>query len=150
MIENIKILETLNNSKIARLATVDPENNQPYVVPVVFVFDGSNILIPIDDKPKKTMNSDELKRVKNIQKNPNISFLIDTYDNNDWNNLSYLMIQGKARIVNVVNDTDTLKKCLISYYLKNILQYKKRVVEMGDTCIVIDIEKTICWKYYTN
>jgi PPOX class probable F420-dependent enzyme len=102
LIENIKILETLNNLKIARLATVDPENNQPYVVPVVFVFDGSNILIPIDDKPKKTMNSDELKRVKNIQKNPNISFLIDTYDNNDWNNLSYLMIQGKARIVNMV------------------------------------------------
>ena len=149
MIENIKILETLNNSKIARLATVDPENNQPYVVPVVFVFDGSNILIPIDDKPKKTMNSDELKRVKNIQKNPNISFLIDTYDNNDWNNLSYLMIQGKARIVNVVNDTDTLKKAhfLLS---EKYSQYKKRVVEMGDTCIVIDIEKTICWKYYTN
>ena len=149
MIENIKILETLNNSKIARLATVDPENNQLYVVPVVFVFDGSNILIPIDDKPKKTMNSDELKRVKNIQKNPNISFLIDTYDNNDWNNLSYLMIQGKARIVNVVNDTDTLKKAhfLLS---EKYSQYKKRVVEMGDTCIVIDIEKTICWKYYTN
>ncbi len=149
MIENIKILETLNNSKIARLATVDPENNQPYIVPVVFVFDGSNILIPIDDKPKKTMNSAELKRVKNIQKNPNISFLIDTYDNNDWNNLSYLMIQGKARIVNVVNDTDTLKKAhfLLS---EKYSQYKKRVVEMGDTCIVIDIEKTICWKYYTN
>ena len=115
----------------------------------MFVFDGSNILIPIDDKPKKTMNSDELKRVKNIQKNPNISFLIDTYDNNDWNNLSYLMIQGKARIVNVVNDTDTLKKphFLLS---EKYSQYKKRVVEMGDTCIVIDIEKTICWKYYTN
>ncbi len=148
MIENIKILETLNNSKIARLATVDPENNQPYVVPVVFVFDGSNIFIPIDDKPKKTMNSDELKRVKNIQKNPNISFLIDTYDDNVWNNFSYLM-KGKARIVNVVNDTDTLKKAhfLLS---EKYSQYKKRVVEMGDTCIVIDIQKTICWKYYTN
>ena len=149
LIEDIKILETLNNSKIARLATVDPENNQPYVVPVVFVFNGTNIFIPIDDKPKKIINSNELKRVKNIQKNPNISFLIDTYDDNDWNNLSYLMIQGKARIVNVVNDTDTLKKAhfLLS---EKYSQYKKRVVEMGDTCIVIDIQKTICWKYYTN
>ena len=38
LIEDIKILETLNNSKIARLATVDPEINQPYLVPVVFVW----------------------------------------------------------------------------------------------------------------
>ena len=75
-----EIVETLNNSKIARLATVDPENNQPYLIPVVFVFNGTNIFIPIDDKPKKTVNSNQLKRVKNIQKNPNISFLIDTYD----------------------------------------------------------------------
>ena len=101
MIQQKQVLETLNNSKIARLATVDPDNNQPYVVPVVFVFNGTNIFIPIDNKPK-TVNSNQLKRVKNIQKNPNISFLIDTYDDKDWNNLSYLMIQGKARIVEYV------------------------------------------------
>ena len=52
-----EIVETLNNSKIARLATVDPENNQPFLVPVVFVFNGNNIFIPIDDKPKQTINS---------------------------------------------------------------------------------------------
>jgi nitroimidazol reductase NimA-like FMN-containing flavoprotein (pyridoxamine 5'-phosphate oxidase superfamily) len=89
-----QLLESLYNSKIARLATVDPENNQPYVVPVVFVFDGNNIFIPIDDKPK-TVSSNQLKRVKNIQKNPNISFLIDTYDDKNWDNLSYLMIKVK-------------------------------------------------------
>ena len=46
---------------------VDLENNQPYVVTVVFVFDGNNIFIPIDDKTKR-VNSNQLKRVKNIQK----------------------------------------------------------------------------------
>ena len=61
-------LESLHNSRIARLATVDPENNQPYVVPVVFAFDGNNIFIPIDDKPKKTKNSNQLKRVKIYKK----------------------------------------------------------------------------------
>jgi PPOX class probable F420-dependent enzyme len=141
-----EIVETLNNSKIARLATVDPENNQPYLVPVVFVFNGYNIFIPIDDKPKKTRNSNQLKRVKNIQKNPNISFLIDTYDEEDWNNLSYLMIQGKARIVvNRLKDIDTIK---IAHYLlsEKYLQYKN-LVGMGDSCIVIDIQKVIKWKY---
>ncbi|HET9807426.1 MAG TPA: pyridoxamine 5'-phosphate oxidase family protein [Nitrososphaeraceae archaeon] len=140
-----KVLEALNNSKIARLATVDPHNNQPYVVPVVFAFDGNNIFIPIDDKPKR-VNSNQLKRVKNIQKNPNISFLIDTYDDKDWNNLSYLMIQGKARIVNRLKDIDTIKMAH-SLLSEKYQQYKKIVVEMGDICIVIDIQKTVSWKY---
>jgi PPOX class probable F420-dependent enzyme len=141
-----EIVETLNNSKIARLATVDPENNQPYLVPVVFVFNGYNIFIPIDDKPKKTGNSNQLKRVKNIQKNPNISFLIDTYDDEDWNNLSYLMIQGKARIVvNRLKDIDTIKTAH-SLLSEKYLQYKN-LVGMGDSCIVIDIQKVIKWKY---
>jgi general stress protein 26 len=87
-----------------------------------------------------------LKRVKNIQKNPDVSFLIDTYDDNDWNNLSYLMIQGKARIANRVNDIDTIKK---AHYLLSdkYIQYKNMIVGMGDNCIVIDIQKTITWKY---
>ena len=141
-----ELVETLNNSKIARLATVDPENNQPYLVPVVFVFNGYNIFIPIDDKPKKTGNSNQLKRVKNIQKNPNISFLIDTYDEEDWNNLSYLMIQGKARIVvNKLKDIDTIKTAH-SLLSEKYLQYKN-LVGMGDSCIVIDIQKVIKWKY---
>ena len=141
-----EIVATLNNSKIARLATVDPENNQPYLVPVVFVFNGYNIFIPIDDKPKKTGNSNQLKRVKNIQKNPNISFLIDTYDEEDWNNLSYLMIQGKARIVvNRLKDIDTIKTAH-SLLSEKYLQYKN-LVGMGDSCIVIEIQKVIKWKY---
>ncbi len=146
MIEQQKqSLESLHNSRIARLATVDPENNQPYVVPVVFAVDGNNIFIPIDDKTKR-VNSNQLKRVKNIQKNPNISFLIDTYDDKDWNNLSYLMIQGKARIANMVNDIDTIKKAH-SLLSNKYLQYKNRIVEIGDKCIVIDILKSITWKY---
>ena len=146
MIQQKQSLELLHYSKIARLATVDPDNNQPYVVPVVFAFDGNNIFIPIDDKPKKTSNSKQLKRVKNIQKNPNISFLIDTYDDEDWNNLSYLMIQGKARIVNMVNDTDIIKKAHLLLSEK-YHQYKNTIVGIGDECIVIDIQKTITWKY---
>ena len=145
MIQQNQSLDLLHSSKIARLATVDPANNQPYVVPVVFAFNGNNIFIPIDDKPKR-VNSNQLKRVKNIQKNPNISFLIDIYDDKDWNNLSYLMIQGKARIANMVNDIDIIEKA--HFLLSNkYLQYRNMIVELGDKCIVIDIKKTIIWKY---
>ena len=146
MIQQKQSLELLHNSQIARLATVDPDNNQPFVVPIVFAFDGTNIFIPIDDKAKKTSNSKQLKRVKNIQKNPNVSFLIDTYNDEDWNNLSYLMIQGKARIVNMVNSIDIIKK---AHFLSSekYLQCKNTIVGIGDERIVIDIQKTITWKY---
>jgi PPOX class probable F420-dependent enzyme len=145
LIQQKQSLDLLHNSKIARLATVDPDNNQPYVVPVVFAFNDNNIFIPIDDKTKR-VNSNQLKRVKNIQKNPNVSFLIDTYDDEDWKNLFYLMIQGKARIINMVNDTDTIKKAhfLLS---EKYAQYKNMIVGIGDNCIVIDIQKSISWKY---
>ena len=145
MIQQKQLLDILHNSKIARLATVDPNNNQPYLVPVVFAFDDNNIFIPIDNKPK-TIKSDQLKRVKNIQKNPNVSFLIDTYDDKDWNNLSYLIIQGKARIESMVNDIDTINKAH-SMLSNKYLQYKNKIIGMGDKCIVIDIQKTISWKY---
>ena len=145
LIQNIKEIEVLNNSKIARLATVDPEFIQPYVVPVVFVFDGNSIFIPIDAKPK-TVNSNQLKRVQNIQKNPNISFLIDTYDDKDWKNLSYLMIQGYARIVTIVDDFETIQ-LVHSLLYKKYLQYKEMELGIGDSCIVINIQKTISWKY---
>ena len=145
MIQQKQSLDLLHNSKIARLATVDPENNQPYVVPVVFAFNGNNIFIPIDDKTKK-VNSNQLKRVKNIQKNSNVSFLIDIYDDKDWNNLSYLMIQGKARIANMVNDIDTIKEA--HFLLSNkYLQHNNMMIEIGNKCIVIDIQKSITWKY---
>ena len=145
MIQQKQSLDLLHYSKIARLATVDPENNQPYVVPVVFAFNGNNIFIPIDDKTKK-VNSNQLKRVKNIQKNSNVSFLIDIYDDKDWNNLSYLMIQGKARIANMVNDIDTIKEA--HFLLSNkYLQHNNMMIEIGNKCIVIDIQKSITWKY---
>ena len=64
MILQKQSLDLLHNSRIARLATVDPENNQPYIVPVVFAFDGNNIFIPIDNKPKKI----KLKAIKKSKK----------------------------------------------------------------------------------
>jgi hypothetical protein len=52
------------------------------------------------------------------------------------------MIQGKARIVNKLKDLDTIKMAH-SLLSEKYQQYKKIVVEMGDSCIVIDIQKTI-------
>ncbi len=129
----------IKGAKVARLATVD-QKSHPYVVPVVFVFHENSFFIPLDEKVK-TVNARKLKRVKNIEKNPNVTLLIDKYQNN-WKKLFFLMIQGKATITNSKNSKsmDKIHKLLISKYP----QYKK--IGIGNSCITINPTKVTFWK----
>ncbi len=87
---NDTFLKTIiNKARVARLATVDSVC-KPHLIPVVFVFDNGCYFIPIDEKPKR-QKPDRLKRVKNIQQNPNVTILIDEY-NEDWRKLYFIMI----------------------------------------------------------
>ncbi len=127
----------IKGAKVARLATVDQKSN-PYVVPVVFVFHENLIFIPLDEKAK-TVNPVKLKRVKNIEKNPNVALLIDKYQNN-WKNLFFLMIHGKAKVIDGNNKLmDKIHKLLISKYP----QYKK--IGVGSSCITIHPTKVTLW-----
>jgi nitroimidazol reductase NimA-like FMN-containing flavoprotein (pyridoxamine 5'-phosphate oxidase superfamily) len=67
----------IDKATVARLATVDSEC-KPHLIPVVFVFDNDCI-----DYKTKRSKPENLKRVKNIQQNPNLALLIDEY-NEDW------------------------------------------------------------------
>ena len=110
---NQKTKTLIKSSKVARLATVD-QKSCPYVVPVVFVFHENSFFIPLDGKVK-TVNARKLKRVKNIEKNPNVTLLIDKYQN-DWKKLFFLMIHGKATVIDGKNSKlmDKIHKLLIS------------------------------------
>jgi len=127
-------------SKVARLATVD-RNSISYVVPVVFVFHNNSFYIPLDEKTK-SVNTRKLKRVKNIEKNSNVTLLIDEYQNN-WKKLYFLMIHGKAAIVEQKREKliNEVHKLLISKYS----QYKK--IGIVNSCIKIRPQKAIFWKY---
>ena len=50
----------IGRMRVARLGTVDIYN-QPYVIPVVFVFDGAYFFIPLDSK-RKTVSPGDLRR----------------------------------------------------------------------------------------
>ena len=100
----MQILERLSKQKLAfirsarigHLATGDL-TGQPHVIPICFVFDGRLFLSPIDEKPKRT-TARQLKRVRNIIQNPQVSLVIDRYDE-DWAKLGYMLVAGKARIL---------------------------------------------------
>ena len=86
----------IRSSRVAHLATADA-NSRPHVIPVCFVFDGKSIYSPIDEKPKRATPS-KLKRLRNIEENPQVAVVIDRYDD-DWSKLAYVLVFGQARVL---------------------------------------------------
>ena len=131
--------EFIERARVARLATIDSEF-KPHLVPVVFVFDGNHFFIPIDEK-RKTAKPEKLKRIRNIQDNPNVTLLIDEYSE-DWTKLAFVMIQGKASVATKeegnIQVREAYKKLMTKY-----LQYQK--VSVGEMCIIITPKKVASW-----
>ena len=89
-------LRFIHAARVAHLATAGL-NSQPHVIPICFVFDGRHFYSPIDEKPKRTGPA-KLKRVINLQANPQAALVIDRYSE-DWKHLAYILIRGTAKIL---------------------------------------------------
>ena len=88
-----KLLESV---RIGHLATADAAGT-PHVVPVCFAAHGQFIYSVLDQKPKRAALT-RLRRVRNIQSNPQVTLLLDHYEE-DWTRLWYLMIAGTAELL---------------------------------------------------
>lgn len=84
----------LNLVRVAHLATAAADA-APHVVPVCFCLDGNKIYITVDEKPKHL--SVPLKRLRNIQQNPQVALTVDRWDE-DWTRLAWIMLRGEAHI----------------------------------------------------
>lgn len=144
---NPPIKKFIEKARVARLATVDIKSSKPYLVPVVFVFDGKCFYIPIDKKKKTTIKPEKLKRVANINENPNVALLIDEY-NEDWTKLTFVMIQGKASIVyRQWQGRKEEDAQLYDAYKKLIVKYPQyRTTGLDEMCIVIEPMKVTSWE----
>jgi PPOX class probable F420-dependent enzyme len=91
-----RALRLIRSARVAHLATAD-SSGQPHVVPICFAFDGKYFYSPIDEKPKRSAPA-KLKRLRNIKANPQVSLVIDHYEE-DWSKLAYVLITGTARII---------------------------------------------------
>jgi PPOX class probable F420-dependent enzyme len=78
---------------VARLATITPEG-MPHLVPVVFALRDDVVYTAVDAKPKTTTR---LRRLANIERNPQVSVLVDHYAD-DWKQLWWVRIDGIAAI----------------------------------------------------
>lgn len=86
----------LRRARVARLATAD-RSGRPHVVPVCFVFDGHVLYSAVDEKPKR-VSPRALRRVRNIEGNPQAALVVDEYDE-DWRRLRYVLVRGAADVL---------------------------------------------------
>jgi PPOX class probable F420-dependent enzyme len=97
-------LRRLSLARVARLAT--SADGRPHIVPVTFAIRDRVIVIAIDHKPKSTRN---LKRLRNIAANNQVSLLADEYAE-DWSRLWWVRADGIASV------TDQPEPLLIEKY----------------------------------
>jgi PPOX class probable F420-dependent enzyme len=81
--------------RVAHLATADA-TGAPHVIPICYVLTDDVFHFVVDEKPKRTRTG--LKRLRNIAANPQVALVIDDYDE-DWTRLAYLLVRGRAAVV---------------------------------------------------
>ena len=81
------------HAPVARLATAALDG-RPHLVPVVFALHDDVIYTGVDAKPKTTQR---LRRLANIERNPQVSLLVDHYAD-DWTQLWWVRVDGVAAI----------------------------------------------------
>lgn len=119
---------------MARLATTDPDG-RPHLVPIVFAIHGATLYSAVDRKPKRSRT---LRRIENARARPNVTVLIDHYDE-DWQRLWWIRLRGNAR---VLDNGDERKRALA--LLTNKYQQYRDTPPDGPV-LAIDIAQTRLW-----
>ncbi len=94
MYDHVTPVQRFATATVARLATVG-STGQPHLVPITFaLLDERTLITAVDHKPKRTT---ALRRLANIEANPQVSVLVDHYAE-DWEQLWWARADGRARV----------------------------------------------------
>ncbi len=126
----------LESRRVAHLATADAAS-VPHVVPVCFAVGGDSVYIAIDRKPK---SGKRLKRLRNIAENPHVTLTADHYDDEDWTKLRWVMVRGRAALLEEGAEHDDAQRLLRAKYQ----QY--RAMDLAPLPVIaIRIERVTSW-----
>jgi PPOX class probable F420-dependent enzyme len=127
----------VNGQRVGRLSTADARGN-PHVVPVCFVLTDTALYITIDEKPKQA-STRPLKRLRNMLENPSVGFVADRYSE-DWTQLGWVMLRGRAEILNDGAEHDRAQDLLRERYP----QY--RTMQLADLPVIaLRVERVTSW-----
>lgn len=137
-----EVQEFLSIPRLARMATI--QNGKPHLVPVWYFYDGKNIIV---STPKGT------KKTKNLQRNPNVSIIIDIVDGR-VEDLSYatkakaVIIEGVAELQDDV-DSSFARKTYERYAGKNAINNPQVQfsVNLPRYMVVIKPTKIMSWDF---
>lgn len=102
----------MEDARVARLATVRPEGHVD-VVPIVFAFSDGRIVSAVDHKPKRTQH---LQRLDNVAAHPEVTLLVDHYDDTDWSALWWVRVRGLATVLTLGARYDAAIDALVERY----------------------------------
>lgn len=80
-------------ASVASLGTTR-ESGKPHLVPIAFALESETVYSMVDRKPKTTT---ALQRLANIAANPEVSLLVDHYED-EWSRLWWVRIDGIAAV----------------------------------------------------
>jgi len=128
----------LIRQRVARLATADGEG-KPHAIPVCFAYTPGAVYIALDEKPKDVPPT-KLKRIRNILENPSVALIADRYAE-DWSLLAYVMVRGRAELVEPDADEHAIAVRLLrgKYH-----QYERMRIEENPV-IAIRPERAASW-----
>jgi PPOX class probable F420-dependent enzyme len=133
------VRDFLSFSRVGHLSTADAAG-EPHNVPLCFWFDGTRFYFAIDEKPKRERGM-ALRRMRNIAANPRVALLVDHYEE-QWNNLAYVLIHGRASVVDDAEEYMLALRSLRDKYA----QYRTMALSIERNPVVrVDPERVHVW-----
>ena len=132
-----QVRDFVQEHRVARLSTVD-EAGRPLVLPVCYIVAGETLFSPTDAKPKR-VPVQRLKRLRNIRQNPHVALVIDDYSE-DWAELSYVILHGRAEILTSGASFDQAVVALREKYP----QYHHMAIQ-ENPMIAVHLERAVSW-----
>ena len=128
----------LERQRVAHLATADAAG-VPHVVPICFALVGDRVYVSLDEKPKQGAPM-QLRRVRNIEANPEVAVVADLYDDDDWAQLGFVLVRGRATILSNGDEHRRAVAALRGKYA----QYRAMALD-DRPVIAIAIERVTTW-----
>ena len=130
-----ELADEVARARVARLATLDADG-RPHVVPIVFALVGDTLYSAVDGKPKRSRT---LRRIENARERPDVTVLVDRYDDRDWTQLWWVRIRGRARVLDDGEEATAALAALTGKYA----QYRED--PPGTPVLAVDVDAWRAW-----
>ncbi len=129
-----KLVQTCHAGRLGTIA----RDGRPNLVPVCYAYTDGQFVIPVDQKPKR---AGKLARIRNIERDPRVTLLIDHYDD-DWSQLAWVRVEGTGHITERGAEAPDAIAALRSRYR----QYETMNLEELPL-ITIEPERVVSWRW---